>query len=74
MSSNGTNGINRAFDTAAIAAEGVRQAGITPTTAQATVNSVETIYYRAILKAALANGCSAAAAMAALKSLGVTGQ
>jgi hypothetical protein len=73
MSSNGTNGINRAFDTAAIAAEGVRQAGITPTTAQATVNSVEITYYRAVAKAAIADGCSPSGAMAALKSLGVTG-
>jgi hypothetical protein len=73
MSSNGTNGINRAFDTAAIAAERVRQSGITPTTAQATVNSVEITYYRAVAKAAIADGCSPSAAMAALKSLGVTG-
>jgi hypothetical protein len=73
MSSNGTNGINRAFDTAVIAAEGVRQGLITPTTAQATVNSIEISYYRAVAKAAIADGCSPSAAMSALRSLGVTG-
>jgi hypothetical protein len=73
MSSNGTNGINRAFDTAVIAAEGVRQAAITPTTAQATVNSVEIAYYKAIAKAAILDNCSPSAAMSALRALGVSG-
>jgi hypothetical protein len=73
MSSNGTNGINRAFDSDAIAAEGVRQAAITPTTAQATVISAEIIYYRAVARSAIKNGCSPSAAMSALRELGVSG-
>jgi hypothetical protein len=70
MSSSTTNGINRAYDSAVIAAEGVRQAAVTPTTAQATVIAAEITYYRAAVKAALANGVSPSGAMVALRSLG----
>jgi hypothetical protein len=73
MSSNGTNGINRAFDTAVIAAEGVRQVAVAAVSSQPAINTIEITYYRAVAKAAIADGCSPSAAMAALKSLGVAG-
>jgi hypothetical protein len=73
MSSSTTNGINRAYDSAALAAEGVRQVAVVGAS-QATVISAEITYYRALVKAALANGVSPAGAMVALRGLGVTGQ
>jgi hypothetical protein len=58
---------------AAYAAEGARQAAITPTTPQATVRAADIAYHRAIVQSALATGVSPAASMRALQSLGVSG-
>jgi hypothetical protein len=63
----------KAHDDTVIAAEGVRQTAITPTTPQATVNAAEIAFYRTVAKSALANGVSPSAAIRALQNLGQTG-
>jgi hypothetical protein len=72
MSGPGTS-LVKAQNDATNAAQYVLQGTITPATAQLTVNAAEIVYFRAVVKACLANGCSPSAAMVALKSLGVTG-
>jgi hypothetical protein len=74
MSSSTTNGLSRGYDTAAIAAEGVRQTAVAAASSQTVVMAAEITYYRTLVKAAIANGVSPAGAMVALKGLGVTGQ
>jgi fructose-1-phosphate kinase PfkB-like protein len=74
MSSSSTNGISRAFDSDAIAAEGVRQVVVAAASSQAAVISAEITYFRAVVKSALKNGVSPSGAMVALRGLGVTGQ
>jgi hypothetical protein len=74
MSVDHTNGASRAYDSAVLAAELVRQNALAGTPTQAAVNTATTVYYRALVKAAIANGVSTSAAMQALKELGVSGQ
>jgi hypothetical protein len=74
MSSNSTNGLSRAYDSAVIAAEGVRQTAVAAASSQAAVINAEITFYRAVVKAAIANGVSPSGAMVALRGLGVTGQ
>ena len=70
--SQGNSGI-KAHDDVVNAAEGVRQAALVGTPTQTAVKNAEIIFYRAVAKSALKNGCGVEAAMSALKSLGVTG-
>ncbi len=72
MSGSGISGI-KGHDDTVNSAESVRQGLVTSTTAQATVNSAEITYFRAVAKSALKNGVSTAASMSALRNLGVTG-
>jgi hypothetical protein len=73
MSADATNGNNRAYDSAVLAAELVRQNALAGTPTQAAVNTATIVYHRALVKAAIANGVSPAASMQALKELGQTG-
>jgi hypothetical protein len=73
MSADATNGNNRAYDSAVLAAELIRSNAIIGAS-QAAVNTATIVYMRSLVKAALANGVSPAAAMSALKELGQTGQ
>lgn len=73
MSGPGTSSV-KAHDDVVTAAESARQGTVTASTAQATVNTAEITYFRAVVKSALKNNVSPAAAMSALRELGVTGQ
>jgi hypothetical protein len=73
MSVDHTNGASRAYDSAVLAAELTRSNAIVGAS-QAAVNTATIVYYRALVKAALANGVSPSSAMQALKELGVSGQ
>ena len=62
---------NAAFNATANAAEGVRQVAVAAATTQAAVTAAEITYFRACMKAAIANGVSTSNFNDALKSLGV---
>ena len=67
-----SNSGNKTYDDNVRAAEGSRQAAVAGAT-QAAVSSAEIVFYRAVLAAAIANGCSTSAAVRALQSLGTGG-
>jgi hypothetical protein len=73
MSADATNGNNRAYDSAVLAAELTRQ-NAPIGASQSAVNTATIVYHRALVKAAIANNVSPAASMQALRELGVSGQ
>jgi hypothetical protein len=63
---------NKVHDDTVAKAEGVRQS-VAVGSSQATYISADVVFYRAVVKSALANGLSPSAAMSALREKGVTG-
>lgn len=68
----GNSGI-KAHDDVVNAAEAVRQAALVGTPTQTAVKNAEVIFYRAVARSAIKNGCGIEPAMTALRGLGVTG-
>jgi len=65
---------NRIHDAAVTAAEGVRQAAVTPSSSAAAVRAAEAQFYRTVKASAIANGVSPEQAILALDELGFNGQ
>lgn len=68
MSSHNTGNSN--FNAAANSAEAARQAAAVPGASQTTITNAEIVYYRACVKAAIANGISPSVFLQALYDLG----